>query len=367
MLPAQVDSPSEVAPTIPGRPGDGTHALHTLAACLVIASTSWFLLKELGPLLRPLILAIFLAYLIVPIHCRLRTRIPTIASAAVIFGGTLLLCWGLAVMAYGNLVELNDDMPRLLDRARRIAEEVRAYGRAHLPTGLLEPSQETVDIESRLRDSIHSSMRLLVSSGSGFIAEAFVVGVYLVFLLLELKRFPRRIRAGFQPEHAQWILSIIERVNASTTSYLKAKTLTSLATGIPSSLVLWAFGVPYPVMWGVLTFFGNFIPYVGGLVAFVLPVALAFLELEPAWRPCAVVILLVVIQVVTNNFVEPSLTGKAVDLSPVVTMLSLAFWGLCWGVTGMLIAIPLTAMLKIVCENLGATRSLAILMAEGDG
>ena len=210
-------------------------------------------------------------------------------------------------------------------------------------------------------------MRILVSNGASLLAEAFVVGVYLVFLLLEVRRFPRRIRAGFEPAQAESVLGVIARINAATTRYLRAKTLTSLATGIPTAIVLWAFGVRYPVMWGVLTFFGNFIPYVGSLVALAFPLLLAFLDLQPAWCPWAVALLLVVIQVVTNNFVEPTLTGKAVDLSPLVTLVSLAFWGLCWGLTGMLLAIPLTAMLKIVWENMAYTRPLAALMAEGDG
>ena len=70
---------------------------------------------------------------------------------------------------------------------------------------------------------------------------------------------------------------------------------------------------------------------------------------------------------VTGYVVEPILMGKAVDLSPLATLLCLAFWGLCWGLTGMLLAVPLTAMLKIICENMPYTRPLAALMAEGDG
>ena len=74
-------------------------------------------------------------------------------------------------------------------------------------------------------------------------------------------------------------------------------------------VILWAFGVSFPGMWGILAFVGNFIPYVGGLVAFVLPVLLAFLELEPPWRPVAVLALLILVHFVTNNFVEPRLTA----------------------------------------------------------
>ena len=93
-------------------------------------------------------------------------------------------------------------------------------------------------------------MGTLLSGGAGLLAEAFLVGVYLVFLLMDMRRFPRRIRAGFEPERAEAILNIIARINAATTRYLRAKTVSSLATAIPTSIVLWAFGVPYPVMWG---------------------------------------------------------------------------------------------------------------------
>jgi AI-2 transport protein TqsA len=367
MTSSQLDPRPHSNPKPPGHSGEDLRSPYAIAACLVIAATSWFLLKELGPLLKPLVLAILLAYLIAPIDFWLRRRIPGIATVAVIVGVTLAVLWGLALLLYGNIVELNAELPRLLDRARSIAEKVQAYLRAHLPRGLLESGSEAGEAESRVWDSVRASARVLVSNGAVLLAEAFLVGVYLIFLSMELRRFPRRIQAAFEPERAEAILNIVARISVAMTGYLRAKTIASLATAIPTSIVLWGFGVPYPIMWGVLTFFGNFIPYVGSIIAFAFPVLLAFLELEPFWRPCALALVLVVIQSLINNFVEPTLTGKAVDLSPLVTLVSLAFWGLCWGVTGMLLAVPLTAMLKIVWENIAFTRPLAILMAEGDG
>src|SRR3954453_2578196 len=123
----QVSPPPRSISERTGRTSEVSPSLYSLAACLVIAATSWFLLKELAPLLRPLVLAVFLAYLVVPIHQRLRRRISATASAAVIVGGTLVLVWGLAMMVYGSLVELNADLPRLIDRARKIVDGVRSY------------------------------------------------------------------------------------------------------------------------------------------------------------------------------------------------------------------------------------------------
>jgi AI-2 transport protein TqsA len=116
-------------------------------------------------------------------------------------------------------------------------------------------------------------------------------------------------------------------------------------------------------MWGVLAFIGNFIPYVGSLVALMLPITLAFLELEPLSRPLWILALLVVSQFLINNFIEPRLTARAVDLSPLVVLIALTFWGLCWGVVGMVLAIPLTVVLKIIWETIPLTRPLARLIA----
>ena len=188
--------------------------------------------------------------------------------------------------------------------------------------------------------------------------------LYLLFLLPVARRFPELVRARIQPVQADRVLRIFDSINRAMDSYLRAKVLSSLVTALPVVVILWAFGVPFPGMWGILAFVGNFIPYVGSLVAFVLPVLLAFLELEPPWRPVAVLALLILVHVVTNNFVEPRLTGHAVGLNPLMVLVALAFWGLCWGLVGMVLAVPLTVMLKIVFENIGLTLPLARTMVE---
>ena len=275
-----------------------------------------------------------------------------------------VVVFGLAVLVYGNLVDLKAELPRLIERARGLIERLRTWGRDHLPAWVLEPAPDADRAEADTAARLKALASGLVNAAAGFLAEALVVGFYLIFLLLEARRFPGRVRAGFAPEQADRVLEVLASINRAMASYLRAKVLASLVTALPVVAILWAFGVSFPGMWGVLTFVGNFIPYVGSLIAFVLPVLLAFLELEPPWRPLAVLVLLVLVQFVTNNFVEPRLTAHAVDLSPLVVLVALAFWGLCWGVVGMVLAVPLTVMLKIVWENIALTRPLARLMAE---
>jgi AI-2 transport protein TqsA len=338
--------------------------LYALAAAVVCAAGGWYLLKELAPLLRPLFLAVFLAYTILPVHRRLSEWVPSRLAGLLLALLTAAAVLGMAALVYGNLVALSGELPRVIDRARGLIEGVRAWGRDHLPARVFElvshPGRTEADTTARLM-AIASG---LVNAAAGFLAEAVVVGLYLIFLLIEARHFAARVQAGFVPEQADRVLGIVGSINGAMASYLRAKTLASLVTALPIVAILWAFGVPFPGMWGVLAFVGNFIPYVGSLVALLLPVLLAFLELEPIWLPLAVLMLLVLVQLVTNNIVEPRLTAQAVDLSPLVVLVALAFWTLCWGVVGMVLAVPLTVMLKIVWENIALTRPLARLMAQ---
>jgi AI-2 transport protein TqsA len=337
--------------------------LYALAAAVLSAAGGWYLLKELAPLFRPLVLAVFLAYTILPAHAALRRWVPAKLSGPLLALLVAASVLGLAVVIYGNLVDLKSELPLLIERAGGLFERLRTWGRGHLPAWLLDPIRDSARAEAETTARLKALAASLVNIAASFFAEALVVAFYLVFLMLEAHRFPARVRGGFAREQADHVLAIIGSINRAMVSYLRAKVVSSLALALPVAAILWSFGVSFPGTWGVLAFIGNFIPYVGSFIALVLPILLAFLELEPLWRALAVLALLLLVHSVTSNFIEPRLTAHAVDLSPLVVLVALAFWGLCWGVVGMVLAVPLTVMLKIVFENVALTRPLARMMA----
>jgi AI-2 transport protein TqsA len=338
--------------------------LFAVAAALFIAVGSWYLLKELAPLLRPLVFAGFLTYTILPARQVLRERVHgMLGRLLVALVVAMVLVW-LALLIYGNLVDLNARLPQLVERAQTLFEQARNWAHAYLPKWAFAESSDRKLAEAETAARLRALASTLVSAASSFLAEAVLVALYLIFILLDVRFLPERIRSSFPVEQAERTLATIGSINHAISSYLRAKTSASLLTALPYLVVLWAFGVSFPAMWAVVAFIGNFIPYVGSLVALVLPILLAFLELEPIWRPILVLALLVSAHFVMNNFIEPRLTARAVDLSPLVVLIALAFWGLCWGVVGMVLAIPLTVVLKIVWEAIPLTRPLARLMAE---
>lgn len=336
----------------------------TLACCLLVAATTWYLLKEFAPLLRPLLLAVFLCYVILPGHRRLTKFVPAVASMLLLAGAVIGLLVLVAWQVVGSAAELSDDMPRLIDRAQALFHEGEHFILDRLPPWLIGDVREVGKGEAQSINQLRQAAGIVAAAAAAMVTEAGLVGIYLVFFLVEAERLPRRIESAFSEGRAADILAVVGNVNSAMADYLHVKVKTSLVLALPAMAVLAIAGVRFALMWGLLTFLLNFIPYLGSVIACSGPIVLAFLQMDTLGPPTVVALLLISIHMLSAYVVEPSMTGKAIGLSPVVILVALSFWGLCWGITGMLLAVPLTVLVKILLENVAFTRPVARLMAE---
>lgn len=334
-----------------------------VAVYLVIAATAWYLLKELGSVFRPLLLAVFLTYIIMPVQASLARKTSRVIGFILLGLLIVAVCAVVATLAAGSAADLANDLPRHTERIKGVIERLRETAE-RLPW-LADLTSKTSGAADISEAQLGKMVAAVAGAAADFLGQGLVTGVYLFFLLLEAARLPARIQGSFDPARAEHVLAVVSRINAAIARYLRAKVLASMLLAVPATIILWAFGIKSALLWGVLTFLFNFVPYVGSAIMWTGPTVLAFLVLEPGWRPITVAGLLLADHVLSANLIEPSLTGKAVDLSPIVVLLALAFWGSCWGLEGMLLAVPLTVVLRIVLENLPATRPIARLMGVG--
>src|SRR5262249_43445594 len=159
---------------------------------------------------------------------------------------------------------------------------------------------------------------------------------------------------------------VVNSINEAVIQYLSVKVKVNLIVAVPATVLMMLFRVEGAMLWGVVTFFARFIPYLGAIVAYVLPVASAALQFESAGSTAVFAVVLLALHIVGEYFIEPVMTGKAVGLSPLVVLLALAFWDLAWGIVGMILAVPLTMIIKIALARLETTRPMARLLAEED-
>jgi len=184
----------------------------------------------------------------------------------------------------------------------------------------------------------------------GLVTSGLLVLVFLIFLMTGRRSTAERV-------------GLYGEMDSKIRRYIVTKILTSATTGILVIIILLAFGLQLAVVFGILAFFLNFIPNLGSVIATLLPLPVALIQYETLWPVIGVVAIPGAIQMTIGNGVEPVLMGRGLELHPLVVLMGLLFWGLLWGVAGMFLAAPLTAILRLVLEKFDTTRPVADLMS----
>jgi AI-2 transport protein TqsA len=212
-----------------------------------------------------------------------------------------------------------------------------------------------------------SSITSVLSSGVGsfisFVSSAFLIVLFMLFILAGSGDLQNKVRLAFPEVQALRISRIIDTVDTRVRQYLVTKTLISMGTGLLTFLVLLALGVDFPLIWAVVAFVLNYIPSIGSIIAVLFPFTLSLLQFDSLGVPFAVIVFLGVTQTLMGNVIEPRIMAFRLNLSPLLILVSLIFWGWLWGLLGMMLAVPLTATIKIVIENIQSMQPLAILMS----
>lgn len=305
----------------------------------------------------PLIVAWLLSYILGPVVSFLeKRRIPPALSVMLVM--ILLICFFYltVVFVYGRIWRLVNAYP---DYAERLNEVIAVFS---------DKWQMDYNPFKQLDWVSNIGSTLVAASGTAmtFISRLIMVLIFLVFLLLGKPHFEDKVRRAFSEEPADNLIHILGSISSQIGQYLSLQFLISLITGVLVWGALRIIGVDFPITWGALAFLLNFIPTLGSIIASIPPVMLALVQFYPSLPPVVITaIAILAIQMTVGNVLAPKMMGDRLNLSPVVVLLSLVFWGWLWGPVGALLSVPLAAAMKIVCENIEGLKPIAIMMSSG--
>lgn len=193
----------------------------------------------------------------------------------------------------------------------------------------------------------------------GLLSRTLVILLVAALMLFEASALPSKLRRARGGPAAD--ISDFEDMARGVYDYMSLKALLSLATGALAGAITWVSGVDFPLLWALVAFLFNFVPNIGSIIAAVPPVLLALLQ---HGMPTALGVTAgyLVINVGIGTLLEPRVMGRRLGLSTLVVFLSLILWGWVLGPVGMLLSVPLTMVVKIVCESRPHLRSVAILL-----
>ena len=316
-------------------------------------------LYAFSSVLIPFVLAIFLTLCLIPaVDVQMKwLRIPrrTAILTTVIIGCAILVLSALLVTAAANkILNSKDDYEKqftqLLVKSRGILPPEWYTADPNNPNALSDDhSEPLIRVPA---DTIRKVLTDTASSIMGLISNGLLVLIFMIFMV-----------AG-KGTYKATVGSLWWEVETRIKRYVLTMMFTSGITGLLVGLILTILGVNFAWMFGFLAFMLNFIPNIGSVIATLLPLPVALID--PQLGIVSKVLVLVIpgtIQFVIGNILQPKMMGESLDLHPVVILLSLIFFGTIWGIIGMFLAVPITAVLKILLQRFGYTRAIADLIA----
>lgn len=342
---------------------DGNHLLNFTLGIVLLFLTVWVLIIGKS-LILPLLLAVFLSFILDPIVCLLqRLKIPLSLSVLLTLVFVFLLLYLFGLLVYANVQLFVGQFPvyqeRLLNSVGMYLQKLELM--IGEPLNILS-WKRTDWIATLQRYSVPQGVLSSLGTFVTFLVEMLIVIVFIAFLLMGKRNINQKIKHAFQPEQADNFIHILENITGQVQKYLGAKTITSMITGFISIIIFYFFGLDFAIFWGFIIFLFNYIPNIGSIVASLLPVLFSVLQMGSLSTAFWLGISLLILQFSAGNILEPKIMGRSLNLSPMVVILSLIFWGYIWGVVGMILAVPILATITIIFENVSSLRFLSVFL-----
>jgi AI-2 transport protein TqsA len=326
--------------------------LFVLAAAVVVLVG----VRLSAPVLNPILFAVVFGLLVAPVYGWLLRRLPTGVALLLTFVGLLIIIVGLFVL-------LSASISRFTGRLSFYTQQLN--GQLADLQGLLDRlGLSGVDLSEAVNSSaLVGAIGAVLSGISGFLSSLFLILMIMLFLLAEGSAMMDRLRASVAHDNPQ--VARLTVIGQNVVLQFGLRAIVNLVTAAGITLLLLLLGVDFPLLWGVLTFFLSFVPYVGLVLAVAPAVILALAEFGLS-RAIVVIVAVVVVNVLAENVLSPVLMGRGLDLSPTVVFLSFIFWAWLLGGPGAFLALPLTLFVAIMLGSFPETRWLASLMGLPD-
>jgi AI-2 transport protein TqsA len=309
-----------------------------------------------APVLNSILFAVVFALLFAPVYGWLLRRLPAGVALLLTFVGLLIIIVGLFVL-------LSASISRFTGRLTFYTQQLN--GQLADLQGLLDRlGLSGVDLSEAVNSSaLVGAIGAVLSGISGFLSSLFLILMIMLFLLSEGSAMMDRLRASVAQDNPQ--VARLTVIGQNVVLQFGLRAIVNLVTAAGITLLLLLLGVDFPLLWGVLTFFLSFVPYVGLVIAVAPAVLLALAEFGLG-RAIVVIVAVVVVNVLAENVLSPVLMCRGLDLSPTVVFLSFVFWAWLLGGPGAFLALPLTLFVAIMLGSFPETRWLASLMGLPD-
>lgn len=326
----------------------------------------FYLLKELSTILLPFVLALLMVLVVQPLINYLQSKkVPNWLILPLIAIITLAIIFGVGFIFVNTISNIYDQkdflLSKLLTKTDYLLTFINSTFNLKLDTTLLVSEV----YKSFVGGTLGNLLSNIVGSLGSFFSSFLFFALYYVMLLAGIANYKEfLIYVGGYKQEA--VLNEYENLQKSVNSYIVIKTLISIATGLLTYVIAEIFGIQFSLFWGFVAFIFNFIPNIGSIAGVLLPVTMSVIQLDSFQQILTFSLLLIVMQFLMGNFVEPIIMGNRLRLNTPTVLIGLVFWGYIWGIPGMILSVPLLVIIKIILEKYPEYSMIARLMGYPD-
>lgn len=325
-------------------------------------------LKIGSALVLPIVVSIMFAFLLgPPVRWFRRRGLPDAVGAGIlVFGTVILLCTSLYFLA--------EPATEWMARAPKTMDQVeRKLKRMSRPLATIQATASKVEEVTTPEGGNGDPQKVqlakpgLVSRISGSTASflgAFLTVIFLTYFLLAAGTLFRQKLVEVLPGRYErsHVLEALAEIEVQMSRYIFLTTLINTVVGLLTWAALQAIGMPNAALWGAIAGILNYIPYVGALATLVLIGVAGLVSFDTSQVALLSMGAFFVINMIESNLATPMILGRRLPLNAVALFVGLLFWGWIWGVTGAVLAVPLTVMVKVVCDHIEALQPLATFL-----
>lgn len=333
-----------------------------LAAILISIVLIILISAKLQVIIVPIVFSVIFSVMLYPLACKLETWGVNKALAALlsVFIASIVIA-ALIFFLASQIASLNDQSPQLMEKFNLLVRKVQGHVSTHYGINKTEQTEQVQHQLDNLADNSARIIAVVIASVVSFLTDVLLIPLYVFFILYFRNFFLEFFYKAFSADNAI-IDEILGKMYSVIQSWLVGLIVVMGIVGALNTIGLLILGVQYAALFGFLAAFLLLIPYIGIAIGAILPAVMALITKDSYWYAVGVIAIFWVIQILEGNLITPYIVGSKISINPVVAVLALILFGNLWGISGLILALPITAMCKIIFDAIPATQPYGFLL-----
>ncbi len=332
---------------------------------IILGILALFFILYIGKdIIIPIIFSIIIAILLNPfVNFLCRKRMNRVVAIMIAVVAAIVFIIALAYFIFSQAVMLSDSLPHLKEKFSAFSNQCISWVTNHFNINKYKINTWLTKTRSEGMENSTAVIGSALSYLTGILVLLFLIPVYIFMILFYKPLLLEFISKLFKSEKQEIVTEVLGQTKILIQSYLVGLLIEAAIVATLNSVGLLILGIKYAVLIGVIGALLNMIPYIGGLVAISIPMFIALATKTPLdafW----VLILYLFVQLVDNNFIVPKIVASKVKINALISIIVVLIGGALWGVAGMFLAIPITAIIKVICDRIDVLNAFGFLIGD---